>query len=325
MHLQLSCAFATATASPEHAAVAEELGYRRAYFYDSPALFPDVWGQLYRAADRTERIILGSAVLVPSNRHVMTNAAAIAGLVDIVGQHRVSIAVGSGRTGRLGLGQRPMRWEDVASYTRAVLALLRGETVEWDNRRIRMMHSPGHGASRPIRVELLVAAAGPKGIAVAHELGDGAFGGLAPIPGFDRSPALAWGTVLEPGERPEDARVLAAAGPAAATFGGHYPIQFGAPDDDSERVAEWRSAYEDVAPDELHTYLHEGHLCAVNRRDHGFVTAELIDELGLAGDRDGWRLRLLQLEAAGASEIVYQPAGPDIAGELERFAAMAAE
>lgn len=37
MALTLSCAFATSSHSHEHAAVAEQLGYERAWFYDSPA------------------------------------------------------------------------------------------------------------------------------------------------------------------------------------------------------------------------------------------------------------------------------------------------
>ena len=46
MTLELSCAFATSPESHEHARIAESLGYRRAFFYDSPALYPDVWVQL---------------------------------------------------------------------------------------------------------------------------------------------------------------------------------------------------------------------------------------------------------------------------------------
>src|SRR6185312_11858388 len=53
MPLTLSCAFATSPDSPEHALVAEDLGYQNAYFYDSPPLYPDVWVQLCRAAERT--------------------------------------------------------------------------------------------------------------------------------------------------------------------------------------------------------------------------------------------------------------------------------
>ena len=48
MALKLACAFATSDDSPEHARIAEQLGYERAWFYDYPALYPDVWVQLCR-------------------------------------------------------------------------------------------------------------------------------------------------------------------------------------------------------------------------------------------------------------------------------------
>lgn len=41
---------------------------------------------------------------------------------------------------------------------------------------------------------------------------------------------------------------------------------------------------------------------------------------GIALTRAGWRERTAALEGAGATEIAYQPAGPDIASELEAFA-----
>ena len=90
MGLDLSCAFATSMATPDHVVLAEELGYRRAWFYDSPALYPDVWVQLCRAAERTSRIGLGPGVLIPSLRHPMTNAAAIATLVELAGPSAVA-------------------------------------------------------------------------------------------------------------------------------------------------------------------------------------------------------------------------------------------
>src|SRR5262249_52750045 len=132
MTLTLSCAFATSMATPDHVAMAESLGYERAWFYDSPALYPDVWVTLARAAERTTQIGLGPGVLIPSLRHPMTNAAAIATLVDIAGPGRVAVAVGTGFTGRFALGKRPLRWADVADYVRALRGLLRGETVTWD-------------------------------------------------------------------------------------------------------------------------------------------------------------------------------------------------
>src|SRR5215470_17917958 len=71
MTIELSCAFATSPESHEHARIAESLGYRRAFFYDSPALYPDVWVQLCRAAERTARIGLDPGMLIPSLRHPM--------------------------------------------------------------------------------------------------------------------------------------------------------------------------------------------------------------------------------------------------------------
>src|SRR5450759_3185424 len=91
--MEFSCAFATSLDTPEHIRIAEALGYRRAWAYDSPALYPDVWVALSLAAERTERIGLGPAVLVPSLRHPMTNAAAIVGLCALA-PGRVAVAVG---------------------------------------------------------------------------------------------------------------------------------------------------------------------------------------------------------------------------------------
>src|ERR1700737_4751498 len=101
--MDISCAFATSSDTPAHVQVAETLGYRRAWLYDSPALYPDVWMVLSRCAERTSRIGLGPGVLVPSLRHPMVNAAAIA---ELVGQApgRVAVAIGSGFSGRLAVG-----------------------------------------------------------------------------------------------------------------------------------------------------------------------------------------------------------------------------
>jgi len=319
MALTLSCALATSNESHLHARVAEDLGYARAWFYDSPALYPDVWVQLCRAAERTTRLGLGPGVLVPSLRHPMVNAAAIATLVGIAGAGRVAVALGSGFTGRLTMGQRPMRWTRVAEYVRVLRALLRGEEAEWEGGVVRMLHPDGFGAPRPIEVPFVIAAAGPKGVAVARELGQGVFGAPMPVPGFDWSIALTFGTVLADGEDPASPRVLAAAGHAApVTF--HWALENRRLDVLPNGEA-WAAAYADVPPRVRHLALHDRHLVAVNDRDRPFVTGALLREQQLALTRAEWRERLAMLEAAGATEIAYQPAGPDVARELEAFAA----
>lgn len=316
----MSCAFATSLSSHEDAAFAEALGFRRAYFYDSPALYADLWVQLCRAADRTERIGLGAAVVVPSNRHVMTTASAIGTLAAICGPERISVAVGAGRTGRLTFNEKPLRWTEVAAYIRALRGLLRGEVVDWAGKRIGMLHSEAHGPARPLDVEILVGAAGPKGVAVARELGDGVIGGTHCVPGFQRSPAMTWGTVLRPGELRDDPRVIDAAGPSAAVFEGHYPIHLADPAQDSAHVRRWRAAYADVPAEELHLAIHTGHLSYVNERDKAFVDGTVIGAAGTALDAEGWAERLDSFAANGVSEVVYQPAGSHIRDELDAFA-----
>jgi 5,10-methylenetetrahydromethanopterin reductase len=319
--LTLSCAFATSLDSHEHARIAEQLGYRRAWFYDSPAVYPDVWVQLNRAADVTSRIGLGPGVLVPALRHPMVNAAAIAALVAVAGAKRVMVGVGSGFTGRLAMGQRPMRWADVERYVIVLKGLLRGERVEWDGGMIQLLQRPGFGAARPIDVPFVVGAAGPKGIAVARRVADGVFGAARPVPGFDWSTALLSGTVLDDGEDPGSARVLEAAGPAASTML-HGALELGMIDRVPGGRA-WAAAYDDVPEEARHLALHDGHLVVVTERDRPHITPDLLTGRGFALSADGWRAKLTALEEAGATEVAYQPAGPNIPRELEAFAAVA--
>jgi 5,10-methylenetetrahydromethanopterin reductase len=76
--VDISCAFATSPDTPEHVEIAERLGYRTAWLYDTPALCTDVWIALALAAQRTSSIGLGTGVLVPRLRHVLVTAVAAA-------------------------------------------------------------------------------------------------------------------------------------------------------------------------------------------------------------------------------------------------------
>jgi 5,10-methylenetetrahydromethanopterin reductase len=271
MTIELSCAFATSPESHEHARIAESLGYRRAFFYDSPALYPDVWVQLCRAAERTTRIGLGPGVLIPSLRHPMTNAAAITTLVDLAGTERVVVGVGAGFTGRMALGQRAMRWRDVAAYVRTLRGLLRGEQVLWEGKLIQMLHTPGFAPPRPLEVPFLIAAGGPKGIAVAREVGNGVAGAM-PIGGFAWSIAFVFGTVLADEEAVDTERPLAAAGHGASLML-HYSAEYGLLDTLlPEQGRQWLSAYEDVPAESRHLAMHYGHLVLVNEHDRPYVT-----------------------------------------------------
>jgi 5,10-methylenetetrahydromethanopterin reductase len=324
--MDISCAFATSSDTPAHVELAESLGYRRAWLYDSPALYPDVWMILTRCAERTSRIGLGPGVLVPSLRHPMVNAAAIAELVDQA-PDRVAVAIGAGFTGRFSLGKRPMPWRQVAEYVRCLKTLLAGETAEWDGARIRMMHPAGYGAARPIAVPILIGADGPKGLAVAAELGDGVFSAMVPqsdaVKVAEWRALLSFGTVLDEGEELTSARVVDALAPAAVVmYHAVYERGGAAAVDGLPGGPGWRAAVEAYPENERHLAIHEGHLVKANPRDEPYV-ADLIPMASagaLTGSAEQVAARVRDLAAAGVTEVAYQPAGSDIERELRAFA-----
>jgi 5,10-methylenetetrahydromethanopterin reductase len=325
--MEISCAFPTTLESHEHIALAEQLGYRRAWLYDTPQQSPDVWMMLALAAERTERIGLGPGVLVPSLRHPMVNAAATASLVALA-PDRVVVAFGTGFTGRRAMGYRAIPWAFMDRYIRAYRGLLRGETVEWEGARMRMLHPPGHATPRPVEVPISIAALGPKGAGVARELGDGLYITLA-LPEFAKEFSwvsyLFWGTVLEDDEDPSSERVRAAGGPGLA-LAYHGAYEFGSPLDELPGGAEWRAVVERIPQEERHLAVHAQHCVGLNEADQAAWDAgghAMLGQATMSGTADELRERLGGLADHGVTELVFQPSGPDTRRELEAFMATA--
>lgn len=323
--MEVSCAFPTALDSPDHIALAERLGYARAWVYDTPQQSPDVWMTLALAAERTERIGLGPGVLVPSLRHPMVNAAATATLAELA-PGRVAVAFGTGFTGRRAMGYRAITWSYMDSYIRTFRALLRGETVEWEGARMQMLHPDGHAPARPVDVPVLVSALGPKGDEVTRRVGDGLFVTLQ-LPEFMREyawvPYLVWGTVLDDDEAGDSEHARLSGGPGwALAYHGAY--EFGGPAAVRELPggAAWMEAVERTPEDTRHLAVHEGHCVELNEADQAAWKAgghTMLRDVTVSGTRDEVRRRLDDFAEQGVTEIVFQPCGPDTRAELERF------
>ena len=320
--MELSCAFPPSLAAVEHIVEAERLGYERAWLFDSPALYPDIWVIAALAAVRTERIGLGPAVLVPNLRHPLTQASAIATLEQLAPGRTVA-AIGTGFTGRMAMGQRALSWAYTRRYIEQLRALLRGEQVEVDGAIVQMLHGDGFAPKRPIATPIVVAANGPKGMEVARELGDGVMTVGGGEPSFDWCSALLFGTVLDDGEDPGSDRALEAAGPALTVV--YHAMYEGDPAsvDGLPGGPEWRARIEETPEAQRHLAVHEDHLVRVTEQDRPLLNGDLLPAFTWTGSADELRARLEPLEASGVTEILYAPMGPDVPRELRTFAEMA--
>jgi 5,10-methylenetetrahydromethanopterin reductase len=86
--------------------------------------------------------------------------------------------------------------------------------------------------------------------------------------------------------------------------------------------AAWLEEIERVPEAERHLVVHSQHCVGLNAADEAAWAGgahALLKAVTVSGTRDEVRARVAALAEQGATEIVYQPAGPDIRRELETF------
>jgi len=199
---------------------------------------------------------------------------------------------------------------------------LRGETIELEGQPVRMLHPEGYAPRRPIRAPILVAANGPKGLAVARALGDGVMTFGEPPPGFAWSALVQSGTVLEESESLESPRVREALGPGIALIYHSFYEAMGAAVDQLPGGAAWRTAAELEPERTRHLHIHEGHLVAVPERERALLDPR-VGAMTFSGTAGALSQRMAALASAGVRELVYSPAGPDVPRELRAMARVA--
>lgn len=308
----------------DYAKIVEEAGAHRLWLYDSPAVYGDIWIALARLAEAT-RLPLGTGVAVPSLRHPMVTASAIASIEELA-PGRLTVAMGTGYTARRAMGHKPVKWADFAVIFTQIRDLLAGKVVEIDGRKTQMLHGDRFSVPRPITTPLWVSPSGPKGFRVASELGAAGLV-LAGIPDPEHRhwPAAALlvnGTVLDSGEDHTTPRVVQATGPwFAAMYHGTYDIN---PEfvDYLPGGPQWRDSVTGMAPQEsLHLEIHRGHLVEIGPADRAGIAAAgaALLETGWTGTASSINARIDDAQQAGIGEIIYAPTGPDIAREVDAF------
>jgi 5,10-methylenetetrahydromethanopterin reductase len=326
MTLRLACLLAPGPETVEHALLAESFGYDRVWLSDSPALWQDVWSRMAQVAEHTRRIQLGTAVLIPSLRHVVTQAAAIATIEDIA-PGRLTVGFATGFTGRHALGQkRRLPWTYLKRYVQQLRGLLHGDTVEVDGALCRLMPSAGYMPPFPIEVPIFLAASGPRGRQVAKEVADGVImPSLFVTGGFDTCVVTVHGTVLDEAEDVDSSRVRAAAGAGVALV---YHTTYEARGEAVDALPNgraWRESIERIPEETRHLALHVGHGIEMNEHDRAHIPITAAKRLTFTGTPSELRARLTDLEARGATEIVFGVRGPDMPRELRAFAALMQE
>ena len=239
---------------------AEELGFARAWFYDTQMLSADPFVAMAAAAIKTTKIRLGTGVLIPSNRIAPVTANAFASLNKLA-PGRIDFGVGTGFTGRRAMGLGAVKLADMEEYVRTVMALLRGETVEAEierkKRLIRLLNPELGLINTRDPIALWIAASGPRARALTAKLGAGWIATASDIEGAvaamtdmqERRRAagretepidaavLTGGAILEEGEPADSPRAIALAGPRGDAAAPRGRCGIGGPPDDGADAA----------------------------------------------------------------------------------------
>src|ERR1044071_5699629 len=109
---------------------AEELGYVRAWFYDTQLLNAEMFVAMGAAAVQTSKIRLATGVMIPSNRIAPVAASGLMSL-NALAPARIAFGSSTGFTARRTRGVGRVKLADMRRYIDQVQRLIAGETLEW--------------------------------------------------------------------------------------------------------------------------------------------------------------------------------------------------
>jgi 5,10-methylenetetrahydromethanopterin reductase len=314
---------------------AEALGYDSVWVTDSQMLFSDCYAVLALAARQTSRLRIGPGTAICGTRIPPVQVAAMATL-NRIAPGRVFLGIGTGNTALRSMGQRPMRIAEFSEYLRVLSALLRGETVDYLGRPIKMlMHEHSYMNLEP-RIPLYVSGFGPRAMALAGEWGDGLVfaippRGVAPaealahvrqgaarrgrdLAGFHNC-ALTNIALLEPGEAADSDRVKAMLGPnvMASVYYFYDEVREGGIDPPPFLERIWKpycALVEETPPEHRHFRTHEFHYTRRHPGEAELIDAQLIRDTCLVGTPEELVERIRELEREGLQELMFATGTP---------------
>lgn len=152
----------------------EQAGFASAWIPDSQLLWRDPFATMIAAAQVTERLQLGTAVSNVRTRTPSVIASAIRTAAEVA-PGRIVAGIGAGNSAVEPIGLRPSKGVELRAGIDEIRRLLTGQGVHYVPDRQQYLESPPETP-----VPLYLAATGPKNLALAGAVGDGAIvlGGL---------------------------------------------------------------------------------------------------------------------------------------------------
>ncbi|GLW99370.1 LLM class flavin-dependent oxidoreductase [Microtetraspora sp. NBRC 16547] len=144
----------------------EQRGFSAVWVPDSQLLWRDTYAAMAFAAAATSTIQLGTGVSNLRTRHPSVVASAVNTVVEIA-PGRVRLALGTGDSAVKLIGERPSRQVETREGVELVRTLLSGNDWKFGGREVHLRDAQGV-------VPIILAASGPKNVALAGEIGDGA-------------------------------------------------------------------------------------------------------------------------------------------------------
>ncbi|WP_433718911.1 TIGR03842 family LLM class F420-dependent oxidoreductase [Actinoplanes sp. CA-051413] len=150
----------------EWAKKAEELGYSHVWTFDSHVLWQEPFVIYSKILADTERVIVGPMVTNPGTRDWTVIASQFATLNEMYG-NRTICGIGRGDSALRVLGLQPNSLAQLRESIGVIRGLAGGETVSLRGQELRFAWAPDS------RLDVWVAAYGPKALALTGEVGDG--------------------------------------------------------------------------------------------------------------------------------------------------------
>jgi probable F420-dependent oxidoreductase len=150
----------------ELAKKAEAAGFSHVWTFDSHVLWQEPFVIYSKILDETSRVIVGPMVTNPGTRDWTVTASLFATLNEMYG-NRTICGIGRGDSALRVLGKTPQTLAELRECVQVVKGLGNGGTVTLRGQQLRFTWAPES------RLEVWVAAYGPKALALTGEVGDG--------------------------------------------------------------------------------------------------------------------------------------------------------